>query len=76
MTTAATLMQIQDRLVPGSLPAGDAAIADLESAMFDAIRAAGIADRITPADLETLESRNYHTISRAATILYRQEGKA
>lgn len=71
MTTLETLKQIQNNLIPGSLPAGEGAIIALENRMIEAIQAAGIADRITPADLDALTMDNYHTIRRAAEALQR-----
>lgn len=71
MTILETLEQIQDRLLPDSLPAGEGAIIAIENRMIEAIRAAGIADRITPADLDALTADNYHTIRRAAEALQR-----
>lgn len=60
------LIQISDALMPDTLPANPE---ETEERMIDAIRAAGIADRITAADLDALTVKNYHTIRRAAERL-------
>lgn len=66
MTTLQELIEIDDRIAPDTLPATAAGIADIENKMIEAIEAAGLPGRITPADLDALTARNFHTIRRAA----------
>lgn len=66
MTTLETLMDIDSRLVPDVLPRTDPELSDLEHRIEQEIIAAGVADDITAADLEALETQNYHAAGRAA----------